>query len=235
MGRFAKLKSKFEKLMLYLKKDDNKAYIQYLRRHGCKIGEECVFYSPVDTLVDETSLDFIEIGNLVQITRGVIILGHDYSYSVLGNVYYDLPRKQKRTVIGNNVFIGMNAIILNGATVEDNVIIGAGAVVSGRCVANSVYAGNPAKRVCSLEEYYAKCCAGFESGAALWFERKGTMIGPYSALFEGKMEIKGGYGLDITNIEKVKETMKKWTKYQSVDQLIQANEMGGGCCEYEQK
>lgn len=235
MGRFAKLKSKFEKLMLYLKKDDNKAYIQYLRRHGCKIGEECVFYSPVDTLVDETSLDFIEIGNLVQITRGVIILGHDYSYSVLGNVYYDLPRKQKRTVIGNNVFIGMNAIILNGATVEDNVIIGAGAVVSGRCAANSVYAGNPAKRVCSLEEYYAKCCAGFESGAALWFERKGTMIGPYSALFEGKMEIKGGYGLDITNIEKVKETMKKWTKYQSVDQLIQANEMGGGCCEYEQK
>lgn len=108
-------------------------------------------------------------------------------------------------------------------------------MVSERCVTNSVYAGNPARRVCSLEEYYAKCCAGFESGAALWFERKGTMIGSYSALFWGKMQIKGGYGLDINNIEKVKETMKKWTKYLSVDQLLQANEIGGGCCEYEQE
>lgn len=113
MGGFAKLKSKFEKLMLYLRKDANKSYIQYLWRRGCKIGEECFFYSPTNTLIDETSLEFIEIGNVVQITRGVVILGHDYSYSVLGNVYYDLPRKQKRTVIGNNVFIGMNAIILN--------------------------------------------------------------------------------------------------------------------------
>lgn len=235
MRQFTKRKLKFEKLMLCLRKNTNKAYIQYLRKHGCKIGEECVFYSPVDTLVDETSLEFIEIGNTVQISKGVIILGHDYSYSMLGNVYYDLPCKQKRTVIGNNVFIGMNAIILNGATVEDNVIIGAGAVVSGRCSANSVYAGNPAKRVCSLEEYYAKCCAGFESGAALWFERKGTMTGPYSALFEGKLEIKGGDGIDSKNIEKIKDTMKKWTKYQSVDQLLQANKTGGGGCEYEQK
>ena len=40
--------------------------------------------------------------------------------------------------------------------IEDNVIIGAHSVVSGFVERNSVYAGNPAKRIMSIEDYIEK-------------------------------------------------------------------------------
>lgn len=50
---------------------------------GAKIGEGTIFYNPMNTVVDETSLPFIEIGKNCRITAEVIILAHDYSYAVL--------------------------------------------------------------------------------------------------------------------------------------------------------
>lgn len=47
-------------------------------------------------------------------------------------------------VIADNVWIGMNAIILKGVTIGDNSVVAAGAVVSKPVPANVVVAGNPA-------------------------------------------------------------------------------------------
>lgn len=58
--------------------------------------------------------------------------------------------------IGNNVFIGRNAIITRNVTIGDNVIIGVGSVVTKDCESNSVYAGVPAKRIMDLEKYLSK-------------------------------------------------------------------------------
>ena len=58
--------------------------------------------------------------------------------------------------IGNNVFIGGGATILGGSHIGDNVIIGANSVVSGNVDSNSVYAGNPARKLMTLEEYRDK-------------------------------------------------------------------------------
>ncbi len=98
----------------------------------------------------------ITIGNHVMITGPVTILSHDYSWSVIKGKYGDIVGNQKKTVIGNNVFIGWGAILLGGTYVGDNVIIGAGSVVSGVVQSDSVYAGNPAKRIMSIEEFYEK-------------------------------------------------------------------------------
>ena len=56
--------------------------------------------------------------------------------------------------IGNNVLIGMGAIVLDGAVVEDNCIIGAGALVTQNKVMpeGSLVLGNPAKMVRVLSE-----------------------------------------------------------------------------------
>lgn len=51
------------------------------------------------------------------------------------------------TTIGNDVWIGMNAIIMPGATIGNGVIVGAGAVVSGKVPDYAVVAGNRAKVV----------------------------------------------------------------------------------------
>lgn len=48
-------------------------------------------------------------------------------------------------VIGNNVEVGANAVIIGNITIGDNVIIGAGSVVVKDVPSNSVVAGNPAK------------------------------------------------------------------------------------------
>lgn len=56
--------------------------------------------------------------------------------------------------VGNNVLIGMGAIVLDGATIEDNVIIGAGALVppGKRIPKNSLAVGSPCKVVRELTE-----------------------------------------------------------------------------------
>ena len=51
------------------------------------------------------------------------------------------------TVIGKNVFIGCNSLILKGVHIGDNSVIGAGSVVTKDIPANCVAAGNPAKIV----------------------------------------------------------------------------------------
>ena len=136
---------------------------------GATIGNNVAVYSAKNTTIDETSLQHIFIGDNTQITAGVIILAHDYSYSVLGNIYGELPRQQRDTIIGKNVFIGMNSIILMGSNIGDNVIIGAGSVVSGRIPSNTVCAGNPAKIICSLDQFLVKGRTRFEESARCYY------------------------------------------------------------------
>ena len=128
--------------------------IQYLMICGIRIGEGCRFYRPSSMNIDVTSPVLLEIGNYVKITSGVVILAHDYSRSVLRRAYGEVVGEARKTIIGDNVFIGMNAIILNGANIGNNVIIGAGSVVSGQIPDNSVVAGNPAKVIMTLDDYY---------------------------------------------------------------------------------
>lgn len=56
--------------------------------------------------------------------------------------------------IGDNVLIGMGAVILNGAKIGDNCIVGAGAVVKENAdiPANSMLVGVPAKVIRTLDE-----------------------------------------------------------------------------------
>ena len=98
----------------------------------------------------------MKIGDNVRITHGVQILTHDYSKSVLQTKYDENIGEGVETVIGNNVFIGMGAILLMGAHVGDNVIIGAGSVVHGNIPDDVVIAGNPARVICTLQEHLKK-------------------------------------------------------------------------------
>ncbi len=100
----------------------------------------------------------IKLGNNVATSGNVQFVTHDGSLHVLRNLYSEHKNKDfiRRINIGNNVFIGLNVIILPGTIIEDNVIIGAGSVVKGNIKGNSVYAGIPAKFICTINEYENK-------------------------------------------------------------------------------
>lgn len=123
---------------------------------GVEIGKGCVLFEPLTNFIDTTRPYMLTIGEYVKITRGVIILTHDYSLSTVRRVYGEWIGEGISTVIGNNCFIGMNSIILMGSKIGNNVIVGAGSVVSGIIPDNVVIAGNPARVVCTLEEHYIK-------------------------------------------------------------------------------
>ena len=57
-----------------------------------------------------------------------------------------------KVIIGDNVFIGLGAIILPGAEVGRNVVIGAGCIVRGKIPEDSIVVGNPSKVTGSLSE-----------------------------------------------------------------------------------
>lgn len=91
------------------------------------------------------------IGDNVVIGRGTTILTHDAAPLLWG-----LPDKFLPVTIGSNVFIGQNCFILRGLTIGDNVVVGACSVVTKDIPSNTVWAGNPARFIKTIEEYLAQ-------------------------------------------------------------------------------
>ena len=88
-------------------------------------------------------------GDNIVISTNVIILTHDYSYTVALISVDQKPSTDIAIIapvkIGDNCFIGAGAIILPGTELGDYVIVGAGAVVKGCIKSDSVVVGNPCK------------------------------------------------------------------------------------------
>ena len=59
-------------------------------------------------------------------------------------------------MIDENCFVGQGSVILKDTHIGKNCIVAACSVVKGHHPENSVIGGNPAKRICSIDEYYGK-------------------------------------------------------------------------------
>ncbi len=137
---------------------ENVKVVEPVNIYGCSIGEDCF------------------IGPFVEIQKGVVIGNHTKIQShtficelvTIGNDCFighgvmfindpflkDGPAKGDKafwraTTIGNNVSIGSNASILP-VTICDNVVIGAGTVVTKNILQPGIYAGNPARLIRAL-------------------------------------------------------------------------------------
>lgn len=125
--------------------------ISLARKLGVKIGDNCRIY-----IRDWGSEPFlINLGNNITIAPGVKFSTHDGSYWIFREKdkrYY----RYGKISIGNNVFVGMNCIILPNVNIEDNVVVGAGSVITKDLECNNVYAGNPARKICTIDEFKIK-------------------------------------------------------------------------------
>lgn len=102
-------------------------------------------------ILDPDHCWLIEIGDNVTMAPRVHVLCHDASTKQVLNY-----TKIGRVNIGNNVFIGAESVILPNVTIGNNVIIGAGSVVTHDIPDYSVVAGNPARNICTIDEYLSK-------------------------------------------------------------------------------
>lgn len=122
---------------------------------GPNIGKDTVF-SEMPFFGSEPYL--ISIGDNCYFSLKVSFLTHDGGVNVIRNMYDDLRDIDliKPIVIGNNVFVGYGTTIMYGVKTGDNIIIGANTLVNKDLESNSVYAGVPAKRICSIDEFKNK-------------------------------------------------------------------------------
>ena len=146
------------------------ALIKTLNGISPQFGTDC-WLAETATVIGQVSM-----GNNCSIWYNVVIRG-DVNTITLGNkvnvqdgVVIHCSYEKAKTVIGNNVSIGHNAIV-HGCTINDNVLIGMGAIVMDNAIihsnaiiaagsvilentiveAGSLYAGIPAKKVKSLD------------------------------------------------------------------------------------
>lgn len=93
----------------------------------------------------------LTIKDNVIIAAGAKLLTHDTSFTVVGG-----KDMASEVVIGSNVQIGENAVVLPGVSIGDSCVIGAGAVVNKDIPPQSVAAGVPARVICSITEALSK-------------------------------------------------------------------------------
>ena len=142
--------------LVYGHKATSDSYQAWLRAQGVLVGKRTRFYSPWTIRVDTQRPWMIEIGNDVHITADVSILQHDYSWAVFQHRTGEVLGSCGPVRIGNNVFIGQRALVLQGSDIGDDVIVGAGSVVTGRLEGGAIYAGAPARRIMSIDEFQKK-------------------------------------------------------------------------------
>lgn len=127
-----------------------------LRRRGVALGEGIRWGDPRTIDIDLTRPSLVEIGALSTISSGTTILTHDFVTNVFLNLHGELVNSSGRVSIGRNVYLARHCTILKGVSIGDNCIIGYGSLLTRDIPAGSVVAGNPAKVVGSVDEYYAK-------------------------------------------------------------------------------
>lgn len=140
---------------LYYKICSNDKRINFLRKQGVHIGEDCDIASNVN-FGSEPYL--ISLGDKVRISANVLFITHDGGCWVVRNCDFSYKNVDliSQIKVGNNVHIGMGAIIMPGVHIGNNVIIGCGAIVTGDIPDNSVAAGVPCRVIRSIDDYIKK-------------------------------------------------------------------------------
>jgi acetyltransferase-like isoleucine patch superfamily enzyme len=137
---------------------ENVTIIEPVNIYGCVIGDNC-FIGPFVEIQRNVKIgkhckiqshsficELVQMGNNCFISHGVMFINDTFS---IGRPAGRNNNLWKKTLIGNNVSIGTNSTILP-VKIADNIVVGAGAVVSKDLLEPGIYAGNPARKIRSI-------------------------------------------------------------------------------------
>lgn len=145
---------------LYVYKTDHtktsKKYLNWLRIKGVVVGEGTYVHDPKNITIDVSRPELLKIGEHVFLHAGTTILTHDWASWCFVKKYNDFIPSHGKVIIGNNVWLGENVTILKGVEIGDNVIIGAGSIVTKSIPSDSIAVGVPARVISNMDDYYNK-------------------------------------------------------------------------------
>lgn len=119
----------------------------YARKIGVNLGENCF----IDTRKWSSEPYLIKIGNNVQITQDVYFHTHGGAHTARQKYKsFDIFGKIE---IKDWAYIGSGSHIMPGITIGEGSLIAAGSIVTKSVPPHEVWGGNPARKICSIEDY----------------------------------------------------------------------------------
>ena len=115
----------------------------YAVNASCTIGNRCAL--GIHSIIDASEGGEIYLGNEVIIATGCVLRAANHRYGNLEKAIRDQGHDPGKIVIGNDVWLGANAVILPNVTIGDRAIIAAGAVVSRDVPPWAIAGGVPAR------------------------------------------------------------------------------------------
>lgn len=89
----------------------------------------------------------VEIGDDSGIGSGCVLADHNHSTALAGRRMRDQSMEIAPIIIGKDVIVGVNSVILRGVQIGDGAVVGAGSVVVSSIPAGEIWVGNPAKKL----------------------------------------------------------------------------------------
>ena len=163
--------------------EGNNAVLQYSNFNGnVQVGYATTFSTNCFIHGDITIGKYCQFGPFASINTFNHPINHMSTYinKRLLNGLLSKYKTSAKTQIGNDVWVGKNAIILGGVTIGNGAIIAAGAVVTSDVPPYSVYAGVPAKHI--KDRFSPTVVAELE--ALAWWDKTKSELEAISALFE---------------------------------------------------
>lgn len=116
----------------------------YSERGKIAIGNNSAFNTNVVITAND---GIITIGNDVLIGNNVLIRAANHVYRGQDKLIRLQGHEKNEILIGDNVWIGGNCVILPGTKIASRVVISAGSTIRGVLEENSIYSGNPAVKI----------------------------------------------------------------------------------------
>lgn len=150
------LKRAWHSLRLYTMFNSKKRG-DYVRRHN--LFKYCGENVRLPQMLLPLYSDLITVHDNVEIASGVRLITHDAIHGVwnhMPNAKIQYPEHKGEIEIGDNVFIGANALLIGPVSIGSNCVIAAGAVVNHNIPEGCVAAGVPACVIGRLDELMEK-------------------------------------------------------------------------------
>lgn len=114
-------------------------------------GNNCEIFIGANTTIESAHIDVKENNMKISIAENCmfsdeIFISTSDSHSIVNNEGKRI-NQAKSISIGQKVWLGKRVMVLKGSVIEEGAIVAAGSIVTGNISANSIYAGNPAKKI----------------------------------------------------------------------------------------